>query len=131
MKGSYILLVKLDESKTIQIGKIGIITFKKGFYAYVGSALNGLEQRINRHLRRDKKNYWHVDYLLNYGEIVDIFYNVNDTREECNFVKKFEERLPLVSNFGCSDCNCKSHLFYGSKIQIINIINSLEMFQYC
>jgi len=42
MKGSYILLIKLDEDKDIQIGKLGNISFKKGYYAYVGSALNGL-----------------------------------------------------------------------------------------
>lgn len=131
MKGCYILLMELKENKTIPIGKLGNINFKKGFYAYIGSALNGLEQRINRHLRNDKKNYWHIDYLLNHGKIIDIFYNESDIKEECNIVKKFEEKLLPILNFGCSDCNCRSHLFYGSKNEFINVINSLDMTPYC
>ena len=131
MNGSYILLIELKENMIIKIGKLRDIRFKKGFYAYIGSALKGLEQRINRHFRSNKKKYWHIDYLLNYGKIVNVFYNESNIKEECNFVKKFEKNLIFIPNFGCSDCNCKSHLFYGSKIQIINIINSLEMFQYC
>ena len=131
MNGSYILLIELKENMIIKIGKLRDIRFKKGFYAYIGSALKGLEQRINRHFRSNKKKYWHIDYLLNYGKIVNVFYNESNIKEECNFVKKFEKNLIFIPNFGCSDCKCKSHLFYGSKIQIINIINSLEMFQYC
>ena len=54
MKGSYILVIELKEEKIIQIGKLGKIHFKKGFYVYIGSALNGLEQRITRHLIKEK-----------------------------------------------------------------------------
>jgi len=130
MKGSYILLVELKENKNIQIGKLGIFNFKKGFYAYIGSALNGLEQRIDRHLRNDKKKYWHIDYFLKHGKIIGIFYNESDIKEECKFAKKFEEKLIPILNFGCSDCNCRSHLFYGSKNEIICITDSLDMISY-
>lgn len=130
MKGSYILLMELKKNKTIPIGKLGNINFKKGFYAYIGSALNGLEQRINRHLKKDKKNYWHIDYLLKHGKIIDIFYNESDIKEECNIVKKIEEKLFPILNFGCSECNCRSHLFYGSKNELMNVINSLYMILY-
>ena len=56
MKGCYCLIIEVDEDKTIQIGKkLGKIQFKKGFYVYVGSAMNSLYARINRHLSNDKK----------------------------------------------------------------------------
>ena len=122
MKGSYILLIKLDEDKDIQIGKLGNIPFKKGYYAYVGSALNGLEQRINRHLRQEKKKHWHIDYLLQNAEIVDIFYKVGNKKEECKLTNSLND-LKSVKGFGCSDCSCDSHLFYGSYDKIIDNIN--------
>jgi len=131
MKGSYILLVELKENKNIQIGKLGNVTFEKGFYVYAGSALNGLEQRVNRHLRNNKKKHWHIDYLLTHGKIVDIFYKENDAKEECNFAKKFEEKLTHTPNFGCSDCNCGSHLFFGLKNEIKTIIRTFNMIPYC
>ncbi len=40
----------------------------------VGRALNGLEERINRHLRRNKRDSWHIDYLLEYSKILGIIY---------------------------------------------------------
>lgn len=55
MKGSYILVIQLKEDQKIQIGKLSRIHFSKGLYVYIGSALNGLEQRLNRHLRKGKK----------------------------------------------------------------------------
>lgn len=130
MKGSYILLIELENDSKIQIGKLGDILFKKGFYVYIGSALNGLEQRINRHLRTDKKLHWHIDYLLKSAKVGSVYYKENDQREECK-IAKFFSKLEPVSGFGCSDCNCKSHLFYGSKNEIIKSINSLDMTHYC
>ena len=130
MKGSYILLIELENDKEIQISKLGDIFFKKGFYVYIGSALNGLEQRITRHLRDDKKNHWHLDYLLKNAKVNSVYYKENNQKEECKIAKSFSKLKP-VSGFGCSDCKCKSHLFYGSKNEIIKSINSLDMTHYC
>ena len=126
MKGSYVLLIELEKDSTITIGKLGKIFFKKGFYAYVGSALNGLEQRIQRHKSSDKKMHWHIDYLLKYAEIKDAFYRESNKKEECQIANKFG-KLETISGFGCSDCNCKSHLFYGSENDILQIINGIGM----
>ena len=65
MLGTYVLLIELATAATIQVGRLGMLAFAKGYYAYVGSALGGLEQRIDRHLRTEKKLFWHIDYLLN------------------------------------------------------------------
>ncbi len=56
MKGTYILSIKLNKSQYIPIGKLGPLYFAKGFYTYVGSVLNGIEVRVNRHFSRNKKN---------------------------------------------------------------------------
>lgn len=127
MKGSYVLLFRLKEDKKIQVGRLGVIYFKKGYYAYVGSAMNGLEQRIKRHLREQKKIHWHIDYLLEFSEITDIFYKKNEKKEECDISNKFMSKLDYIPGFGCSDCKCKSHLFYGSKKDILQIISKNYM----
>jgi Uri superfamily endonuclease len=130
MKGSYILLIEVKKDRNIKIGKLGKIHFKKGFYAYVGSALNSLESRINRHLRFDKKIHWHIDYLLKYAEIKKVFYKENSKKEECKLSFEFEKRLRFFTGFGCSDCKCKSHLFYGIYEEIISVIKKLDLKQY-
>jgi len=130
MKGSYLLLVELKNTEIIPVGKLGKIDFKKGFYIYAGSALNGLDQRIQRHLRKQKKTHWHIDYLLNHAKIVNVFYKQSEIREECSIAKTLEKELPTIPGFGCTDCTCKSHLFYGSYEDIKSSIGNLEMKQY-
>lgn len=130
MKGSYLLLIELKDKVTIQIGKLGKIDFMKGFYVYVGSAINGLESRINRHLREEKNIHWHIDFLLNSAEIINVFYKENSFKEECKISNEFKKKLQSVKNFGSSDCKCKSHLFYGTYEEIMGIIRKLKMKQY-
>ena len=130
MKGCYILIVELRDDSIISIGKIGKKSFKKGNYVYVGSALNGLEQRIERHLRINKKLHWHIDYLLEHANILDVFYIKNIYKEECDVAKLFDENFISIKGFGCSDCKCESHLFYGSKRAICYNIDKLQMKRY-
>ena len=130
MKGSYLLTIKLEKNETISAGKLGNLELKKGFYVYIGSALNGLEQRINRHLRKNKKIHWHIDYLLQNAEIIDVFYKENKNREECLIAKTLDKKLNSIPNFGCSDCNCNSHLFYGTYKEIIDAVNTTNMKAY-
>jgi len=130
MKGSYLLLIELKDKVTIQIGKLGKIDFMKGFYVYVGSAINRLESRINRHLREEKNIHWHIDFLLNSAEIINVFYKENSFKEECKISNEFKKKLQSVKNFGSSDCKCKSHLFYGNYEEIMRIIRKLKMKQY-
>ena len=130
MQGSYLIIIKLEFNKKIIVGKLGELEFAKSYYVYVGSALNGLEQRIKRHLRSNKKTHWHIDYILEHATISDVFYKENDTREECVIAKKFDGRLHSIPGFGCSDCKCKSHLFYGTYNEIKQVIDRLNMKSY-
>jgi len=130
MKGSYILVIKLKQKKEIQIGKLGKIRFKIGFYIYVGSALNGLDHRINRHLKKTKKMHWHIDYFLDFADIIDILYIESETKVECNIASILNKKLVIIPYFGSSDCRCKSHLFYGSYEKIKQVVRNLHMMHY-
>lgn len=131
MRGSYALILELKQNTDINVGKIGNMFLKKGYYVYVGSGFNGLEQRINRHKNKDKKiTHWHIDYLLNYGDIFKIFIKESREKQECIIADAFSKKLSLIPDFGCSDCYCKSHLFYGDIKDIYQVINELIMVNY-
>ena len=130
MKGSYLLLIKLNDDRYIKYGIRKNYFFKKGFYIYVGSALNNLEKRMERHLRINKKNYWHIDFLLNFGNITNIFYRESDFKEECFIANLLKEIFLPISDFGSSDCKCKTHLFYGSKNKLFKFIIKNNMNEY-
>ncbi len=115
MKGSYVLLLELPEEREILIGKLGLLAFPKGFYAYVGSAMKGLETRIGRHLRREKKLHWHIDYLLEEAFIREIVRCETEERAECTLAQTLSKEFPSVPGFGSSDCRCSSHLYFDAE----------------
>ena len=119
MKGSYILLIKLDRPVSIKVGSMGTVTFNQGFYAYVGSALSNMEKRIQRHFSSKKKLFWHIDYLLEKAKIVEVFHVEINHRVECALADRLSTHLISVPKFGCSDCRCKSHLFYHQDMESI------------
>ena len=112
MKGCYCLIIHVNSDSTIKIGRLGLIKFHKGYYIYVGSAMNSLESRIKRHLSSEKKLHWHVDYLLKKSVITDVIYNVSTEKIECKLSKYISNHAKSIENFGCSDCDCNSHLYY-------------------
>lgn len=117
--GSYILIILLDRRRAISVGALGTVVFEAGAYAYVGSALRGLDARIDRHLRDEKKLHWHIDYLLQHAEIVDVVRVYTDQRLECRIAAPLCDRLPRVDGFGCSDCSCPSHLFGPERLSAL------------
>ena len=113
LKGVYVLIIQVDEDTDMNVGALGRLTFKKGLYAYVGSAQNNLEQRVKRHIRKEKRRFWHIDYLLDNDatKVVEVFHKQADKTEECAIAKVIGKRGEPVDGFGSSDCSCKSHLF--------------------
>ena len=80
------MIIHVKRKSKIRVGeKLGDVEFKKGIYVYVGSAMNSLESRLNRHLSDSKKLHWHLDYLLkdDNSKIIDIIYNI-DKKVECD-----------------------------------------------
>lgn len=114
-KGTYILAMKFEKPVDITVGKLGRFTFPAGRYLYFGSAMNGLNARISRHLRSEKKFHWHIDYFLQKASIVDVWYIESEERLECDLCQEamgFPDASVPVKGFGSSDCKCESHLLY-------------------
>ena len=116
--GTYALLIRLDSPATVEVGRLGTIDFHPGWYAYVGSALGGLSARVGRHLRRNKKLHWHVDYLLEMTREPRVTWGLSDERMECRIGNALRRLgLPSVPRFGASDCKCPSHLFHSPTLE--------------
>ena len=127
MKGSYILLIELTSKISIEIGKLGLINFPTSWYAYIGSAMNGIESRVKRHFSIQKKHHWHIDYLLDNARLREVYVKESKFKEECDIAEIFAKKFPSISNFGSSDCKCNSHLFYGNRIELKEVIRSLGL----
>jgi endonuclease-3 len=128
--GIYILKIKLDQPTTLTYGKNYSSYFPKGYYYYVGSALNNLDARIKRHLSQDKKIHWHIDYLLKQATIEHIYYKITTEKEECLLAQTLAEKLANIPNFGSTDCTCKSHLYYTKDSQSLDLQNNLFLENY-
>ena len=117
-RGCYILIIELKENLRLAAGRLPIQLFPQGTYLYVGRAKNNLAARLRRHLKKNKKLFWHIDYLLEQAEIKEIW--VKDSYlDECQLVRNIKEiasrsSFPL-KKFGSSDCHCLSHLIYLSE----------------
>jgi len=127
MKGIYFLIMRLDETTNKRVGALGDIEFKDGRYIYIGSAQNSLERRVSRHFRSEKNKHWHIDYLLEDLEIEEVLAFEGESKMECYSAKTLEEEFHKIENFGSSDCDCNSHLFYTKKTleELIDEINTI------
>ena len=114
MRGVYVLVVSVGGPACLKVGALGRVSFINGLYAYVGSGQVGLQKRVARHLRKDKKRFWHIDYLLgsSVASIVGVFWKEGERSEECHMARVLGGRGAPVAGFGCSDCRCRSHLFW-------------------
>ncbi len=119
-KGIYQLLIYLPKSVYIKIGKKGTFRFPKGYYIYTGSAKNGLKGRVERHLRKEKNHFWHIDYLLDHASVKKVFLFPDDGIDECSLSQKMLKRSKakvIVPKFGASDCDCPSHLVFFGRLK--------------
>lgn len=129
-KGVYIIISELPQNSVINIGSLGNIEFQKGFYVYVGSAKKGLMSRIKRHKGNVKKVYWHIDYFLKKARVIKDIAIITEEELECELSRRilsFSEGF--IQDFGCSDCKCRSHLFYFKYNPLFNR-SIIEMVQY-
>ena len=118
--GTYVLVMRLHETTTIDVGRLGALAFEPGWYLYVGSALGGLEARLARHLRAEKRLHWHIDYFLRHARIELIWYREGRERLECGWARTLAQTpgvQPVAPGFGASDCACRTHLFYSATPQ--------------
>jgi len=116
-RGTYLLVIGLGQPTTLTVGRLGTFSFPAGWYAYAGSALGpgGLEARLARHRRAEKRLHWHIDYLLPHGTLETIWQLVSPSRLECAWaaaIRALPGAETPVSGFGASDCRCSAHLVY-------------------
>lgn len=117
MKGIYVLVVEISKTISVNVGALGLLVFPAGLYAYVGSAQNNLELRVKRHLGKEKRLFWHIDYLLNdeAANVIGVYFVQGAKEEECRIARIMKENAQPIDGFGCSDCHCESHLFHAEN----------------
>ncbi len=121
-KGTYVLIASVPEMKRIEIGQLGKFDIVPGFYAYVGSAFGagGLCARIGHHLESTAAPHWHIDYLLQVAEPVEVWYTNAGPKLEYQWADLLEKashfRVP-IPRFGSSDYHRSrsSHLFCSKR----------------
>jgi Uri superfamily endonuclease len=110
----YQLLFRLKQVRDIRVGRLGRFSFQAGYYIYTGSAKRCLSARVARHLKKEKRLHWHIDYLLQYADIVSVT-TFGAEVLECELAERALS-LPVADvpapRFGASDCRCMSHLVY-------------------
>lgn len=113
-RGSYLVVLAFEKEHTLAVGKLGHLTFQRGFYVYAGSAMANLSARLARHQRKTKKRRWHLDYIRPSAASFEGLAIRSSARLECPIAKALSETLkPGPKGFGSSDCRCPTHLFYS------------------
>jgi sugar fermentation stimulation protein A len=131
-RGSYLLILNLKRNRKIDVGKLGRVAFRKGFYIYVGSAMASLSKRMARHRHLRKRHHWHIDELRGVAEFHSVLAIRSSERIECRVAKGVSEITEWsVPRFGCTDCSCQTHLFgmSGDPLHSGNFHKLLQYFR--
>jgi len=114
-KGSYILFIEIPQDFRASYAKREYC-FRHGIYAYVGSAMKNLKQRVNRHLMYKDgyyRKHWHIDTLLEEGKVIASFVIPDSRRREEEISRLLSRMLPSIPGFGATDCQyVDSNLFF-------------------
>lgn len=130
--GSYVLVTHVKKPCRIKAGKLPGGEIRAGIYLYIGRAKKHLRGRIIRHLKTEKKLFWHIDYLLREARIKKIWCRL-DFFNECQIALEIigvcgESCFP-IQGFGASDCRCASHLiyYYGSDTFLSHMLSKIKL----
>lgn len=112
--GAYMVILRLNRKRVLEVGRLGRLTLEKGYYIYTGSAARGLTKRIARHRRRGKKLFWHIDSLREAAAFHAAVPVVTKDDVECALARAVRTECAgsEIPRFGSSDCDCSSHLFH-------------------
>jgi Uri superfamily endonuclease len=118
--GAYALILFCSQEGTVQIGKLGPLQLRQGFYVYLGSALGpgGVRARVAHHRKLSLRPHWHIDYLRPCTRLDRIWYSDDRVCREHQWARAISglrgASVP-VAGFGSSDCRCKTHLFFFTR----------------
>jgi Uri superfamily endonuclease len=120
LPGTYALVLESTDEQWVEVGKLGRLQVRPGFYVYVGSAFGpgGLKARTAHHARISVRPHWHIDYLRPICHLKEIWYSYESKRYEHRWagaLSRFERATIPLAGFGASDCSCPSHLFRFSR----------------
>lgn len=128
--GIYLLEMLVVEEAGLTVGKLGEFALRPGYYYYIGSAQRNLEQRIQRHLRTEKRIRWHIDYFLQKAQILRVYTWPAGKELECKlgeYLRRFPAGMVPIPGFGASDCKCETHLYYFSyRPNLANLLHSVR-----
>jgi Uri superfamily endonuclease len=130
--GSYVLVLNVKKPCRIKAGKLPERELRAGIYLYIGRAKRYLRGRLVRHLRKKKKLFWHIDYLLQKARIKTIWCRPNFF-DECQIaseiMRECKEFCSHIHGFGASDCLCPSHLiyYYGEDNFLISLLSKINL----
>lgn len=108
MKGSYLLILSVKRKIRFKPGSLPKVVLPPGCYVYVGSAKGpgGFENRVSRHLRKNKRAKWHIDYLTRISgvSVESVFYTLPKYDEStlAGFLESLGFRK-MVKGFGTTD----------------------------
>ena len=127
--GTYALILRNRERSTIQVGRTHEIEVEPGYYIYIGSAfgLGGVRTRVNRHCRKTKPKHWHIDYLREFTAVLGAWVSYGPNRLEHIWAQTLCSMagVTLVPSFGCTDCDCLSHLYFSSVAPSFTLYSKL------
>ena len=110
MKGAYFLVIHLPDEREIAT-KGRRFVLRRGYYVYVGSAMNSLEKRVARHFKKDKKLHWHIDFLLRDAELLRAYMIPSGERLEEKLSVEVSRHGEAVEGFGASDVKVGTNLY--------------------
>lgn len=117
--GTYALVLQADTAGALPVGRWGVLDMQPGHYIYIGSAFGpgGVRARVARHCRLGKLRHWHIDHLREHATPVAVWYTHDAERLEHRWAAAMNglRGLRPVAGFGCSDCDCGSHLFFAAR----------------
>ncbi|MGB9828130.1 MAG: GIY-YIG nuclease family protein [Thermosphaera sp.] len=118
--GCYVLALIIEDNLEVRT-RSSFFKIPRGIYFYVGSAKGpgGVKNRVFRHLLRNGRRHWHIDYLLDSVRArVAGFYTIPSKRGvdcEVEAAKALSTALKPVLGFGSTDkIGDVSHLYMCS-----------------
>jgi Uri superfamily endonuclease len=124
MKGTYILLLKLEESVALRYGKKAS-HLEPGYYAYVGSAMGGFFKRIPRYFLGSRKKHWHIDYLLDHAQIAGLIM-FSGRRIEEGISNVLSYHFEGIEGFGASDLRVKTNLYRVDPDKLFSLLGGFR-----
>ncbi|AFZ70524.1 hypothetical protein Calag_0782 [Caldisphaera lagunensis DSM 15908] len=128
-EGIYIIVFRVNDYINLIINKNEFI-IDKGYIIYIGSAGNGLNNRLRRHLTKNKKLRWHIDYVTNNKSVEPsiIYYKegLYGVKIEDELSSLFYSKFLKIDNLGATDSKMP-HMYYSNNIkEILKIIYKLD-----